>query len=96
VARGCDGLVGGAESVIFRELDNLSVFWDLGAGRLEGSAPVLRLAYAVGALVTGSVLGVAGLLGKCCGVRAVRRERMPHLLWDEWERRKPGGGKKRS
>lgn len=47
--------------VIFRELDNLPVFWDLGAGRLEGSAPVPRLAYAVEALV-------AGLLGKCCGL----------------------------
>jgi hypothetical protein len=70
--------------VIFRELDNLPVSWDLGPGRLEEPAPVLRLAYAVEALVMGSVLGVAGLLGKCCGVRAVRRERrMPHLLWDE-------------
>jgi len=67
-----------------------------GRGRLEGSVPVLGLAYAVEALVTGSVLGVASLLGKGCGVGAVRRERMPHLLWDEWERRKSGGGKKRS
>jgi len=57
---------------------------------------VLRLAYAVEALVMGSVLSVAGLLGKCCGARAVRRERMPHLLCDEWERRNSGGGKKRS
>lgn len=55
---------------------------------------MLRLAYAVEALVTGSVLGVADLLGKCCGVRAVRREMMPYLLWDEWERRKSGGGKR--
>jgi hypothetical protein len=85
-----------SQFIIFRELDNLPVFWDLGAGRLEESAPVLRLAYALEALVTGSVLGVAGLLGKCCGVRVVGRERMPHLLWDEWERRESGGGKKRS
>ena len=64
-------------------------------GKLGAWGPVLRLAYVVEVLVTGAVLGVAGLLGKCCWVKAVRRERMPELLWDEWERRKSGGGKKK-
>ena len=64
-------------------------------GEAWGWDPVLRLAYVVEVLVTGAVLGVAGLLGKCCWVKAVRRERTPELLWDEWERRKSGGGKKK-
>lgn len=65
------------------------------AGKLGAWDPVLRLAYVVEMLVIGAVLGVAGFLGKCCWVKAIRRERMPELLCDEWERRKSGGGKKR-
>lgn len=72
--------------VIFWELDNWPVFFDLWgtlgiAGPTPLGVPGRAVQRTVEYIVTGTILFWASLAGKTFGVRAVNKERTPHELW---------------
>lgn len=69
--------------VIFRDLDNWPVLFDLGDRTAKWSG-LSWMAYGSEWMITHSVLLFVGVFGKFCGFRAVTRERTPAKLWENW------------
>ncbi|KAF2021016.1 hypothetical protein BU24DRAFT_13174 [Aaosphaeria arxii CBS 175.79] len=77
--------------VIFRELDNFPIFFEvLHLGEEDGVIPEC-VEHAIEYMVTYSVLFVAHVLAGHIGIRAVSEDRTPKDLWAEWRNREIAG-----